>query len=193
MKNIKNIIVFVFTTVFLLVGCNDNDDKNTDDTNDPGNVGFTIKRELHFTITGPVQNGDYSVLDSADPELTPGIIVLANPYADDTIRLSFKDNNQKLTFACTTPKETGTFQYANETIDDQTITLYFNRETNEETIFISKDLTLNITEFQPLIASINEGASKLSGNFSGTVVRLDENHIPKEEHTIEGHFIFKLI
>lgn len=188
MKNIKHIIAFAFVAL-LFTGCGSDDNKNTDNDN----VGFTVKRELHFTITGPVQNGEYSVLDSADPELTPGVIVFANPFADDTIRLSFEDSNQKLMFACTTPKETGTFQYTNETINNQTITLYLDKGTNNEKIFISKDLTLNITEFQPLIQSINEGASKLYGSFSGTVVRLDENHIPQEEHTIEGNFIFNFI
>lgn len=193
MKKIKHIIAFAFTAL-LFVSCSSDDNKNTDNNNNnPGNGGFTISRELHFTIAGAVQNGEYSILGSVDPELTPGVTVYANPFVDDTIRLSFRDENQKLSFACTTPKETGTFQYTDHGINDQTITLFFNRDTDDEIIFISRDVTLNITEFQPLIESINEGASKLSGNFSATVVQLDGDQMLQEEHTVEGHFIFSFI
>jgi len=55
------------------------------------------------------------------------------------IRLSFKDSNQNLSFALSIPKEVGTFQYNNDI--SQKITLYVNKDTDYELIFVSKNLT----------------------------------------------------
>lgn len=71
---------------------------------------FPVKRELHLSISGSLHTREYSVLDRINLELTPGVVVLANPYENDLIRLSFKDSNQNLSFALSIPKEVGTLK-----------------------------------------------------------------------------------
>lgn len=137
MKNIR-FLILLFTTTLLFIGC-ESDDKKNDVIDNIVDDEFPVKRELYFTISGSLHTGKYSVLDRINPELTPGVIVLANPYENDLIRLSFKDSNQNLSFALSIPKEVGTFQYNNDT--SQKITLYVNKDTDDELIFVSKNLT----------------------------------------------------
>ncbi|GEM_PF-6389395 len=166
---------------FLLTACSSDDDGNPNPGPPEGAVSYA-----KFTISGPVTNGTFEYMDTADNDFnTQGLIGYSDESLQTPVTASFWIYESYTTslFMMQLPPVIGTHElpYYNQELDEyyETFILF---SINEE--YYGEEVTVNLSELNYSGLFIN----KLYGTFSGDFDLMDQTGQSLGMHAIEGEF-----